>query len=140
MRVLSKLYSGCTTLTETAKVDPDANTKVTYKMIKKLKVDLGETGYTNEKAITLTSLIQKYVGQNSHNIKAGAYGEVPMMLKLGVTIDGISGVKYMSAIMIDRMPSAYTGKGIDFPIISIEHSFDGQGDWSTTYETVMRIK
>jgi len=34
----------------------------------------------------------------------------------------------------------YTKKGIDFPIISIEHSFDGQGDWSTTYETVMRIK
>ena len=140
MRAISGLYPKCTELTEAAKVDPDENTKVTIEMITNSKKSIGDDGYTNEKANTLTSLIQKYVGQNSHTIKEGAFSEVPMMLKLGVTIDGISGVKYMSPIMIDRMPKAYTGKGIDFPITSIEHSFDGQGDWSTTYETVMRIK
>ena len=140
MRAISGLYPKCTELTEAAKVDPDENTKVTIEMIADSKKSIGDDGYTNEKANTLTSLIQKYVGQNSHTIKEGAFSEVPMMLKLGVTIDGISGVKYMSPIMIDRMPKAYTGKGIDFPITSIEHSFDGQGDWSTTYGTMMRLK
>ena len=117
-----------------------ANTIITYSDIKALKTDIGDNGWSSKKSDSLTTNIQKYVGQNSHTIAAGAYAEVPMMLKLGVTIDGISGVKYMSPIIIDRMPATYTGKGIDFPIISIEHSFDGQGDWSTTYETVMRIK
>jgi len=117
-----------------------ANVKVTYDDIKALKKDIGESGWSSQKSDSLATIIQKYVGQNSDTIAAGSYAEVPMMLKLGVTIDGISGVKYMSPIIIDRMPTTYTGKGIDFPIISIEHSFDGQGDWSTTYETVMRIK
>jgi hypothetical protein len=118
----------------------EANTKVTYDDIKALKKEIGEMGWSSQKSNSLATIIQKYVGQNSDTIAAGSYAEVPMMLKLGVTIDGISGVKYMSPIIIDRMPTTYTGKGIDFPIISIEHSFDGQGDWSTTYETVMRIK
>ena len=117
-----------------------ANVKVTYDDIKALKKEIGEMGWSSQKSNSLATIIQKYMGQNSDTITVGAYAEVPMMLKLGVTIDGISGVKYMSPITIDRLPKAYTGKGIDFPIISIEHSFDGQGDWSTTYETVMRIK
>jgi hypothetical protein len=139
MRVLSGLYSNCKQLKE-ANTPPDKNTRVIAKMITKSKQSMGDDGWSSEKASTLTSLIQKFVGQNSHTIATGAYAEVPMMLKLGVTIDGISGVKYMSPIKIDRMPKAYNIDAVDFPIISIEHSFDGQGDWSTTYETVMRIK
>ena len=141
MNVLSGLYPDCVKLKPTSdESKPEAESLVKVEDIKQLKAGIGEEGWSSEKANSLATIIQKYVGQNSHLIKAGAYGEVPMMLKLGVTIDGISGVKYMSPIMIDRMPTAYTKKGIDFPIISIEHSFDGQGDWSTTYETVMRIK
>jgi len=138
-RVISTLYSDCDKL-KVEKTKADENTIVTAKMITQAKTNMGVEGYTSEKASSLTSLIQKFVGQNADTISVGSFGEVPMMLKLGVTIDGISGVKYMSPIMIDRMPTVYTKKGIDFPIISIEHSFDGQGDWSTTYETVMRIK
>ena len=141
MQVLSGLYTSCDKLKPTsAEATPATETLATYDDIKALKKDIGDEGWTSEKSDSLASTIQKYVGQNSHAIAAGAFAEVPMMLKLGVTIDGISGVKYMSPITIDRLPKAYTGKGIDFPIISIEHSFDGQGDWSTTYETVMRIK
>ena len=139
MKAISGLYSNCEQLKE-ANTKPEASTLATPDMITKSKESMGDDGWSSEKASTLTSLIQKYVGQNSHKIKTGAYAEVPMMLKLGVTIDGISGVKYMSPIKIDRMPKAYNIDAVDFPIISIEHSFDGQGDWSTTYETVMRIK
>ena len=139
MKVISGLYSKCEQLKE-ANTKPNESTLATPDMIKKSKQSIGDDGWSAEKASTLASLIQKYVGQNSHTIATGAYAEVPMMLKLGVTIDGISGVKYMSPIKIDRMPKAYNIDAVDFPIISIEHSFDGQGDWSTTYETVMRIK
>lgn len=139
MQSLSGLYSKCEQLKE-ANTKPNESTLATTDMIKKSKQSIGDDGWSAEKASTLASLIQKYVGQNSHTIATGAYAEVPMMLKLGVTIDGISGVKYMSPIKIDRMPKAYNIDTVDFPIISIEHSFDGQGDWSTTYETVMRIK
>jgi hypothetical protein len=139
MKAISGLYSNCEQLKD-ANTKPEESTLATPDMIKESKQSIGDDGWTSEKASTLASLIQKYVGQNSHTIKTGAYAEVPMMLKLGVTIDGISGVKYMSPIKIDRMPTAYNIDAVDFPIISIEHSFDGQGDWSTTYETVMRIK
>jgi len=141
MQVLTGLYSKCPKLQpNSADIEPNPNSKITYADIKALKKDIGENGWSSQKSDSLATNIQKYVGQNSHLITTGTYAEIPMMLNLGVTIDGISGVKYMSPIMIDRMPTTYTGKGIDFPIISIEHSFDGQGDWSTTYETVMRIK
>ena len=139
MKAISGLYSKCEQLKD-ANTTPEASTLATTDMIKESKQSIGDDGWTSEKASTLASLIQKYVGQNSHAVTKGAYAEVPMMLKLGVTIDGISGVKYMSPIKIDRMPKAYNIDAVDFPIISIEHSFDGQGDWSTTYETVMRIK
>jgi hypothetical protein len=139
MKAISGLYSKCDQLKD-ANTTPEASTLATTDMIKESKQSIGDDGWSPEKASTLASLIQKYVGQNSHAVTKGAYAEVPMMLKLGVTIDGISGVKYMSPIKIDRMPTAYNIDAVDFPIISIEHSFDGQGDWSTTYETVMRIK
>ena len=63
-----------------------------------------------------------------------------MALSLSVTIDGISDVPYMAPIDIDRMPKIYKNEAVRFNITSIEHSFDGQGDWSTTYETMMRLK
>jgi len=137
MAGLSLLYSNCGIADV---ITPDENTIVKMQHIEDRKADIGENGWSAEKSSTLTSLIQKYMMQNAHNIPSGAYAEIPMMLKLGVTIDGITGVKYMSPIKIDRMPSIYNNSNIDFAITSIEHSFDGQGDWTTTYETVMRIK
>jgi len=154
MAGLSHLYPNCgitptvtseiaTAVAETKKavLAADAKSKlITADDIMDLREDIGYNGWTQDKSISLISLVRKYLMQKSHLISVGSYGEVPMMLKLGVTIDGITGVKYMSPISIDRMPAAFKKDAVDFAIISIEHSFDGQGDWSTSYETVMRIK
>ena len=64
------------------------------------------------------------------------------MFKLSVTIDGIFGIPYLAPITIDRLPSKYKGTNNKtyFSITSIEHSFDGQGGWETSIDTVMRIQ
>jgi hypothetical protein len=63
------------------------------------------------------------------------------MLKLSVTIDGIFGIKFLSPITVDRLPNRYkTDPKIAFGVTSVEHTFDGQGDWSTQIEGVMKIK
>jgi hypothetical protein len=64
------------------------------------------------------------------------------MLKLSVTIDGIFGIKFLSPISVDRLPNRYKNEPnkIAFSVTSVEHSFDGKGDWETTLGTVMRIR
>ena len=138
MRGLGSLYPDCGNINAAVEIN-EANL-VTMQHILDRKADIGENGWSIEKSNALSNLIKKYIMQNSHKIKKGSYGVIPMPLKLGVTIDGITGVPYMAPISIDRMPTAFKRDNIDFSITSIEHSFDGQGDWSTTYETVMRIK
>lgn len=119
-----------------------ASNKATLAEIKQLKDDFADNGATPEKATSLGNLIRKYVTQQATNgaIGEGSYSEIQMALSLSVTIDGISGVPYMAPISIDRMPTIYKNEDVRFNITSIEHSFDGQGDWSTTYGTMMRLK
>ena len=119
-----------------------ASNKATLAEIKQLKDDFADNGATPEKATSLGNLIRKYVTQQATNgaIDEGSYSEIQMALSLSVTIDGISGVPYMAPISIDRMPTIYKNEDVRFNITSIEHSFDGQGDWSTTYGTMMRLK
>ena len=118
------------------------STEATLAEIKQLKDDLADNGSSPEKTTSLGNLIRKYVTQQATkgNTTAGSYSEIQMALSLSVTIDGISDVPYMAPIDIDRMPKIYKNEAVRFNITSIEHSFDGQGDWSTTYETMMRLK
>ena len=70
----------------------------------------------------------------------GAFSELPLLLNLSVTLDGIGGITYMSPITVDRLPSNYKNDKVSFSVISVEHSFDCQGDWETSLGTVMRIR
>ena len=108
---------------------------------------LGEDGYTSDRISAYRSAMTNYINQffdEDENLKEGGYGELALLLKLSVTIDGIFGIKFLSPISVDRLPNRYKNEPnknkIAFSVTSVEHSFDGQGDWETTLGTVMRIR
>lgn len=108
-----------------------------------VKTDIGDDGWTEGKSSKLIDLMRRYMNQESESMREGSYSEIPFLLDLSVTIDGINDIPYMAPIIIDRIPDRFKsndGALIEFAITSIEHSFDGQGDWETTLGTVMRIK
>jgi hypothetical protein len=139
-RAILSLYNECGTPTSITSTD---NKLVTKENIINLKTDIGNDGWTESKSATLIDTIRRYINQESETMQEGAYSEIPFLLDLSITIDGIHNVKYMSPIIIDRLPDRFKSRNgalIEFAITSIEHSFDGQGDWETTFGTVMRIK
>jgi len=135
------LYSGCAGIAE--KLTTDDTQLVKKDDIIKLKTDIGDNGWDDAKSGTLTDIIRKYINQESATTAEGSYSEIPFLLDLSITIDGIHNIPYMAPITVDRLPDRFKsslGALIEFAITSIEHSFDGQGDWETTFGTIMRIK
>ncbi|MAG27041.1 hypothetical protein CMI47_15995 [Candidatus Pacearchaeota archaeon] len=61
---------------------------------------------------------------------------ISLPLELGITIDGISGIKWGLPLTVDYLPTRYTGNTF-FTIIGVDHSLDSSG-WTTTLKTVMR--
>ena len=113
--------------------------------LEKARFKLGEDGYTSDRISAYRSAMANYINQffdEDENLKEGGYGELALLLKLSVTIDGIFGIKFLSPISVDRLPNRYKNEPnkIAFSVTSVEHSFDGKGDWETTLGTVMRIR
>lgn len=112
--------------------------------LEKARFKFGKDGYTPDRISAYRSAMANYINQffdDDENLKNGGYGELPLMLKLSVTIDGVQGIKFLSPITVDRLPNRFKNDPkISFSVTSIEHSFDGQGDWETTLGTVMRIR
>jgi hypothetical protein len=106
--------------------------------LEELKGSYGKNGFSQATVTTATSLMSKYRAQQSDNLGKG-YKEIIWPFKLSVTLDGIAGMKYLAPITIDRLPDSFTESNAYFSITSIEHTFDGQGDWETSFNTVMRI-
>ena len=56
-------------------------------------------------------------------------------LELGLTIDGLSGIKWGLPLTIDYLPPRYAG--VYFTIVGVDHTIDSSG-WKTDLKTVMR--
>lgn len=56
-------------------------------------------------------------------------------LSLGLTIDGISGIKWGLPMTIDYLPPRYSG--VYFTVVGVDHTIDSTG-WTTALNTVMR--
>ena len=106
--------------------------------LRQSRQSFGDDGFDQAKITSNSDNLKRYINQNKDSFGNG-YKEIVWPYKLGVTIDGVAGINYMAAITIDRIPDIMTGDSMYFSITSIEHSFDGQGDWETTLGTVMRI-
>ena len=143
---LKRLYPGNTGLDAAAKKaeSKKGTPSDALKKLEKARFKLGEDGYTSDRISAYRSAMANYINQFfdiDTNLQKGGYGELPLMLKLSVTIDGIFGIKFLSPITVDRLPNRFKNDPkIAFGVTSVEHSFDGQGDWETTLGTVMRIR
>jgi len=82
--------------------------------------------------------LKEYLLQNK-DLTKGEFGSVPYAINCSVTLDGIYGLPYFGRFRVDRLPATYA-QNIYFNIIKVNHSFDGQGDWSTQIEGVMQVK
>lgn len=105
----------------------------------------GDDGFDSAGVQSLADSYRTYIQQqrvSNPSAWPAQFSESVFMFKLSVTIDGIFGIPYLAPITIDRLPSKYKGTNNKtyFSITSIEHSFDGQGGWETSLDTVMRIQ
>ena len=82
--------------------------------------------------------LKEYLLQNK-SLTKGEFGSVPYMINCSVTLDGIDGIPYFGRFRVDRLPATYA-QSIYFAVMKVNHSFDGQGDWSTQIEGVMQVK
>jgi hypothetical protein len=144
---LKHLYKNCDALTkavDSATTD-DADVEITADDLNKAKLSYETDGYTDQTIASMQDLNRNYLSQrvaaDDTRLAGSQFTEMIWMLKLGVTIDGIFGIPFLAPITIDRLPKVYRDNDkAYFSITSVEHSFDGQGGWETTLDTVMRIQ
>jgi len=143
---LKGLY-GCNAL-ETAEArskTDDAGDDLTDADLKEAKLKYQTDGYTPESIASNSDLFRNYLSKlaaTDNSVLAGSqFTEVIWMLKLSVTIDGIFGIPFLAPITVDRLPAIYRGNDkAYFSVTSVEHTFDGQGGWETSLDTVMRVQ
>lgn len=110
--------------------------------ILKTRLRYGNGGFDDSKIQSYTELCRNFIlreARSNEQMKEGRYGEIQFVLNLSVTLDGIWGIPFLAPITIDRLPTLYKEDGVIFTITGVEHTFDGQGDWETSIETVMRM-
>lgn len=100
------------------------------------KMGIGKDGVDDSRANAIaTKMMQALVA----NPTEGSYASFPFQIKLGVKLDGISGIPFLSPITIDRLPVSYENDKIKFLVMGVEQTFDGDGGWETDIRTSMTI-
>lgn len=88
----------------------------------------------------LKSALNKYILDETRDEQNKLYGDVafPVLpVKLNVSVDGISGIRFGNVIDIDYKPDRYDGTCF-FQVTNVIHSISPE-TWDTTFETVMRV-
>lgn len=110
--------------------------------LKQIRLQYGNGGFDDAKVSSYKEACRNYILRNcatDAKLKdGGRYGEIQFVLNLSITLDGIWGIPYLANITTDRIPSAYKQNAF-FSITGVEHTFDGNGDWETSINTVMRM-
>ena len=139
-KLFENLYKDCGV---TAESFIDDKNRVSKKQILKLKERYGQ-GFDESRVEGTSPLLKSYLIQNTPGNSDSEFGSVPYLINLSVTLDGIFGIPYFGRFTVDRLPAGYRttdeNPGIFFTVTKINHSFDGQGDWSTQIEGVMNVK
>ena len=104
------------------------------------KKSIGKDGIDDTKANALAQIMQKIIAGEPGPESPQAI--LPFQLKLGVTLDGIDAPKgesfFLAPVTADRLPSRFRDN-VKFLVTGVEHSFDGQGGWTTGLKTVMTM-
>jgi hypothetical protein len=90
--------------------------------------------------ITLETALRKYVQYPDDSLKRAAQMISPVYpVEVEFTIDGINGFKYGDALQFDALPARYK-TNTTFSIISIIHTINNTGEWTTKIKCIMRPK
>ena len=125
---LDSLY-GCG-LTTSAPTGP------TLEQILEKKIELG-TGYSAQRVQTFKSEMASFV--SSQPKKVGNDKGYRYMIDLDVTSYGVHGAKVGDTFTVSGLPDKYTGKGKYFAVGKVDHSFNGQGGWDTTFTGFLKL-
>ena len=85
--------------------------------------------------VSVVTEYYKYIMAKDKVSSGGAVGFIPF--KLGLTVDGISGIKIYNKISVDTsfLPSNYSDT-LDFIVTGVSHTLQNN-DWETTLETTV---
>jgi len=116
---------------KTNKIDTQSNLYISIKKLKRKR-----TPETSDRA---KMAMNKYIVEtNTDNGSVSSNNSfVTLPLKLAVTVDGISGIRFGNAIDIDYKPERYS-KYTYFQITNVSHTINKDG-WDTSFETIMRV-
>ena len=134
-KLFTSLYADCKINAEDFIKDKEL---VTKEMMTAAKEKYGE-GFDETMVEANTASLRKYLIQNTPANVKNEFGSLPYFINLSVTLDGIFGIPYFGRFTVDRLPETYKKK-LFFTVTKINHSFDGQGDWSTTIDGMMNVK
>lgn len=100
------------------------------------KSSIGKDGIDDGKANSIATQMRKLLVSDTND---GTQVILPFQLKLSIELDGIDGIPFMAPITADRLPETFSSAKVRFLVTGVEHSFDGNGGWSTNLKTVMAM-
>jgi len=127
---LEKLFPGCV-----GKGTTEAKT-VSLADVKKKKEALG-SGFSAERVEDLKAVVTSYVQQNASTTKTDT--GYRYMIDLEITHYGAWGTQSGDTFTFSGVPSKYQGAGKYFCVGAIDHTFDGQGGWSTSVTGFLKL-
>lgn len=94
----------------------------------------------NQSKIALETALKKYIQYPTDDINKSVRMLCPIYpVDVTFTIDGVNGFKYGDALQFKALPARYK-TNTTFSVISITHTINNSGDWTTKIKCVMRPK
>jgi len=130
---LNNLYSECGGVQKEVKptVAPPTLDEVEAK-----KLELG-LGFDAERVQSFKDVMKAYVASKPK--ATGTDTGYRYMIDLSVTTYGVWGTQIGDTFTFSGLPKKYKGPGKYFCVGKMEHSFDGQGGWETSYTGFLKL-
>lgn len=130
---LDNLYSECGGV-----VDEKISSKdvPTTDEIKEKKEQIG-LGISPERVQEFKDVMASYVSNQPKKTKTDS--GYRYMIDLSVSTYGVWGTQIGHTFTFDGVPDKYKGKGKYFCVGKMEHTFDGQGNWETSFTGFLKI-
>ena len=104
--------------------------------VKKKKEELG-LGFDAERVQSLKDVMKAYV--TSEPKATSTDTGYRYMIDLSVTTYGVWGTQIGDTFTFSGLPKKYKGSGKYFCVGKMEHTFDGQGGWETSYTGFLKL-
>ena len=100
------------------------------------KEGIGKDGIDDSRANSIAYAMREKLVADP---EGGSFVTLPFQISLGIKLDGITNIPFLSPVTVDRLPVDYKSDGIRFLVMGVEQSFDGNGGWETDIKTAMKI-